>query len=414
MAAVVVALLGAMALVPAVAAAARPGLDTSFGEEGHRYLELPQTPGVAAFSEERWATGSDGVTYVLAAGTPTPYGTSGPEYLFRFGAGGALDRTFGGAAHAVVFPQRGRILELGVDSHGRPLVTSDEKGGEILRYAKSGHLDHGFGTAGRVVLPRLKGGETSVKPLPGGGLFAWVEGFESGQFTTFHLAELSEAGRPLKRFGGDGEVNVDVPGEFHVDPVVTKGGAVVIGTEGCCDARPALTRVSATGRLDARFNRTARRSLRALGGPKGGPGHAEIAAVLPLAGGGIRLFGGGFGPGFEMRLSGDGDPVAGFGERGYEPRRLSVEAAVPVGDGRVLATEDARGGHPGVYLIDRDGKLDQRFASVPIPLPEKSYSARPTLVGPGRAVVTYSHVVGCRECSRPFLTHFTLPGGSGR
>jgi hypothetical protein len=116
-----------------------------------------------------------------------------------------------------------------------------------------------------------------------------------------------------------------------------------------------------------------------------------------------------------MRLRSDGRPVPNFGDRGVEPRPLSVEAAVPVGQGMVLATEDERGGHPGVYLIAADGKLDRRFATSPIMLlPTKSYYARPTLVGPGRAVVTYSHSVGCDQCGRPFLTHFLLPTGSGR
>lgn len=219
----------------------------------------------------------------------------------------------------------------------------------------------------------------------------------------------------MKRFGGDGEVNVDVPGEFHLDPVITKGGAVLIGTEGCCDGLPALTRVSARGRLDARFDRVARRSLQMLGGSEGVVGHGEIEAVLPLGGGGIRLFGGGFGPGFEMRLQGDGHPVPGFGDRGLQPRPLTVEAAVPVGQGLVLATTELQGGYPLVYLIDGDGKLDRRFATSPIMLlPTKSYYARPTLVGPGRAVVTYSHAVGCDQCGRPFLAHFLLPTGSGR
>jgi len=358
---VVLALVTAM-LGPSVAAA-DSGLDTSFGHEGHLYLELPRTPGVSVFDEERWVTGGDGVTYVLASGSPSPYGTSGPEYLFRFGTDGALDRSFGGTDHAVVFPKRGRTLRLGVDARGRPLVTSDEKVGEIWRYTKAGHRDARFGVDGKVVLSRLTGGEVEVKPLPGGGLFAWVEPFEGGQFMNFHLAELSEAGRPVKRFGDDGEVNVDVPGEFHLDPVITKGGAVLIGTEGCCDGRPALTRVSARGRLDARFDRAARRSLQALGGSEGVVGHGEIEAVLTLGGGGIRLFGGGFGPGFEMRLQGDGTPVAGFGDRGLQPRPLTVEAAVPVGQGMVLATTELQGGHPlaagaceGVRLSRRSGR----------------------------------------------------------
>jgi hypothetical protein len=403
------------AVVPCASGAApRPGLDASFGEEGHEYLELPPTPGVAVFDEERWATGDDGVTYVLAAGSPSPYGTSGPEYLFRFGRGGGLDRSFGGAYHAVVLPKRKTIRELGVDSHGRPLVTSDEGVGEIVRYTSGGHLDRDFGNGGTVVLPRLKGGETAVKPLPGGGLLAWVESFESGQFTPFHLAKLSEAGRPLKSFGGDGEVDVDVPGEFHVDPVVTPGGAVLIGTEGCCDGRASLTRVSARGRLDSRFNQAARRSMRALRKLGSGVVKGEIQAVLPLRGGGIRMLGGNFGPGFEMRLRGDGRPVPGFGEGGVETRRWSVETAVPVGAGEVLATTELVGSRAAVFLLDADGRLDPRFAAAPIPFPAKTYSARPTLVGPGMAVVTYSHSVGCRHCARPFLTHFRLPAGSGR
>jgi hypothetical protein len=410
---VVLALVVTAMLGPSVAAA-DSGLDTSFGHEGHLYLELPRTPGVSVFDEERWVTGGDGVTYVLASGSPSPYGTSGPEYLFRFGADGALDRSFGGADHAVVFPKRGRTLRLGVDARGRPLVTSDEKVGEIWRYTKAGHRDPRFGVDGKVVLPRLTGGEVEVKQLPGGGLFAWVEPFEGGQFMTFHLAELSERGRPLRRFGRDGEVNVDVPGEFHLDPVITAGGAVLIGTEGCCDGRLALTRVSALGRLDSRFDRIARHSLGALKGAAGVGGRAEIEATLPLAGGGIRLLGGGFGPGFEMRLRSDGKPTPSFGDRGVEPRPLSIEAAVPVGQGMVLAIEEEQGGHPGVFLIDADGRLDRRFAASPIMLPKKSYYARPTLVGPGRATVTYSHSVGCDQCGRPFLTHFLLPEGPGR
>jgi hypothetical protein len=405
-------LIAASATAALPARAARPGLDTSFGDRGHRYLKLPPTEGVAVFDEERWVTAGDGTTYVLAAGSPRPYGTSGPEYLFRFDADGKLDASFGGVAHHVVFPKRRTILELGVDAHGRVLVTSDEKAGEIRRYTKAGTLDPSFGRAGRVVLPELKGGEVAVKPLPGGGLLAWVESFESGAFDPFHLAKLSEDGRLLHAFGGDGVVNVDVPGEFHVDPVVTKGGAILIGTEGCCNGQPAVTRISARGRLDVHFDTVARRSLRALHGISAED--AEITATLPLRGGGVRLLGGGFGPGFEMRLLADGRPAPGLGRHGVERRALAVEAAVAVGGGEVLATQEIYAGRPGVYLMDASGKLDPRFSRKPILLPKKSYYARPTLVGPGLVAVTYSHSVGCDHCARPFLAHFVLPPRAGR
>jgi hypothetical protein len=415
-----VAALGCVALVMAAilggssAQAAGPGLDTSSGAGGHRYLELPPTEGVAVFDEERWVTAGDGATYVLASGSPKPYGTSGPEYLFRFDPDGRLDASFGGGDHHLVFPQRTTILELGVDAHGRVLVTSDEKRGEIWRYTKAGRIDPSFGRAGKLVLPELKGGEVAVKPLPGGGLLAWVESFEGSAFLRFHLAKLSEDGRPLPAFGGDGEVNVDVPGEFHVDPVVTRGGAVLIGTAGCCDGRPAVTRVSARGRLDVHFDSTVRRSLRALEAIGSGGDAAEITATLPLSGDGVRLLGGGFGPGFEMRLRGDGRPVPGFGLRGVEHRAFSVQQAVAVGGGEVFVTAEIYGGRSGVYLMNADGTLDRRFSPQPILLQKNSYYATPTLVGPGRVDVTYSHSVGCDQCARPFLTRFVLPPGARR
>jgi hypothetical protein len=406
-----VLLLGTLANAPA--RAARPGLDASFGEGGQRYLELPSIAGVDHFDEERWVTAGEGSTYVLAAGSPTKYGTSGPEYLFRFDPDGILDRSFGGADHAVVLPKATTIYKLGVDAHGRVLVTRDEKGGQIWRYTKSGHLDPSFGHGGKLQLPTLRGGEVAVKPLAGGGLLAWVESFEGSEYQAFHLAKLSEGGRPLKRFGGDGVVTVDVPGEFHVDPVVTEGGAVLIGTTGCCSGRLALTRVSARGRLDSRFDRAARRSLRGLKKLRPGEALAEISAVLPRPGGGVRLLGGGFGYGFEMRLRADGTPVAGFGRRGAVPRPWSIEEALPVAGGEAVVTVAGYKGHPGVFLMSSAGTPDHRLSRRPIALPKKSYPTA-TLVGPGRVALTYSQSVGCDKCLGLFLAYLDLPTGSGR
>jgi hypothetical protein len=141
-------LLGALASVPAQAA--HPGLDRSFGHAGRVDLHLSLPSGASEFGAVERASAPDGSTYVLAIAVYCePACIHRRQLLYRFRPDGRLDRGFGGPLHAVrlpLFPRWGYELE--IDGQSRPLVLGGDKGPQVTRYTRAGHLDRDFGDGG--------------------------------------------------------------------------------------------------------------------------------------------------------------------------------------------------------------------------------------------------------------------------
>ena len=280
-------LVGTLAYFPALGVGR--GFDRSFGHGGRHPLTSVKPPGVSKLQYLEWLGASDGGVYVIATSECTGCGDRG-SFLFSFLRGGRVDASFGGGHGYIRLPARAESLRLAIDARGRALVSADIDGVQVRRYTKGGMPDPRFGRRGVVRLPKgVSGGflanAPTVAPMPGGGLLVSSENPAEGHgFARFHLAELQEDGAPVRTFGHKGVTAVDAAGSFHVEygPTPLRGGSVLIGAESCCTEKVSLTKVSARGRLDTRYDRTARRALRPLTALREASEEGtELTAILP-------------------------------------------------------------------------------------------------------------------------------------
>jgi hypothetical protein len=390
-------------VVGATAAAARPGLDRTFGQGGRASLGLSLPPGASKFEGVERASAPDGSTYVLAL-----VGPDRRQFLYRFWPTGRLDRRFGGSHHAVRLPVQPRWgYELAVDARSRPVVMSGDQGPRLTRYTRAGHLDRGFGHEGTAVVKTLPTEFPGFETLPGGrGFLVYTEGQEGRGYTTWDLAELTADGRPAKRFGGDGETSVEAAGNLGLEPVASRRGAVFIGGYSFNGA-PRLTRVSSNGRLDTRFNRASRRSLRPFNRLGLGSFDFEPTTVLALDDGGVEVLGWAGTKGFEVRLRADGGPAPGFAE-GYRLAPFWASGAMSLAGGAVLAYGEEHH-QVTLFVLRGDGALDRRFR--PARLPHGASVAGLAAVDPDLAQLSWSSGGRCDSCSGRYISRYVLPAG---
>lgn len=418
---VAVAVLGLVWAALAVAAP-RPGLDTSYGQGGTLTLELPVPSGYRSVYLEDTAVAPGGDAYALGSASPCPSPCEGATlFLYRYLPNGAVDRSFAGVG-AVPLPASARSRRLGVDGHGRALIlTLTESGLEVSRYKPSGRLDAGFGDGGTVSLP---GGETSTRAVAAPkGRTLLVEGrgieggggeFEQVDAHRLRLVRLLPNGRLDSSFGHKGALQVDLPGGFDTGVSFTASGAILIGGTGCCGDPITVSRITARGVLDTRFNATAERSLGRLGDLPLQGAEAELGAVVPRRDGSIDLLGkDGNGAGFELRLRGDGR-LARFGDRGLRALPLPVTAAVAGSGGGTFAISSVGEQLTAMSLLP-SGRLNPAFGGgKPIQVPKVGFAGRLARVRHGRAVVQASAL---QECSgycppKPILIRFIEPAGA--
>jgi hypothetical protein len=409
--ALLLVLLAAAMASATAAAAARPGLDRSLGKGGRQALDLSLPAGASEFGDVQRVSAPDGSTYVLAIAVYcAPACTHRRQFLYRFDPDGRPDRNFGGPLHAVrlpLFPRWG--YKLAVDGQDRPLVLGGDKGPQLTRYSQTGHLDRRFGRDGVADL-NLPTEFPGVETIPGGrGFLVYTEGEERSGYTTWHLAELTADGRPLKQFGGDGATFVQAAGNFPVDPVVSRSGTVLIGGYGNGHT-PHLTRVSSRGRLDTRFNRTTRRSFHEFARLGLDQFDFELTTVLPLAGGGVGMLGWAGNKGFEERLTAAGRPAPGFGKGGLRLQPFYATDAIPLAGGAALAYEEEHH-RVRLFVLRADGALDRRFGT--LALPQGSSASDLAGVGPDLAQLSWSRGGKCDACHGRFISRFVLPPGEG-
>jgi hypothetical protein len=398
-----------------VAGASGAGLDRSFGHGGRVKLNVPLPPGVSKFEAIERTTGPGNATYVLAL-TPLcdPACGDQQQLLYRFEPDGKLDRGFGGSGHAVHLQRLPRWgYELVVDQQGRPVLLSGDNGTQLTRYTKTGHLDQTFGQDGTVDLTRFTEGPPGIAVVPGGkgGFLIYAEGEEGRGFMPFDLEEITADGAPVARFGHDGLARVDVAGAFPIDPVPTADGGVLVGAYYFNNV-VTLTRVSNRGRLDTRFDETARRSLRVLRAMhlQRRFGELEPTAVLPVVGGGIEVLGTDYPIGFEVRLRGDGRGFPGVGRHGATIFPRPVDEAMPLAGGAVLGA-DEMGKRAGAFVLRGDGTLDRSFHFARLPEASSPYGLSPA--GSGLANFGYTQKLACKGCVGRYVARLTLPTGEG-
>jgi hypothetical protein len=391
---VAVAALLVVVALPASALAAAPGSVRSFGHGGRRSLTVPKPPGVKELVYDEWLGTADGSAYVLA--NSKCYGCGGPhQYLFKFGRRGRFEASFAGGRGYLELPGNGeRTYALAVDRHGRALAVGDDHGATVMRFTRAGRPDPGFGKHGVVRLGRLGhdilANSPTVSAMPGGGLLVSAESPNEGHgFSRYTLAKLREDGTPDRGFGRAGVTAVDAAGEFHLEagPTPLPDGSVLIVSTGL--GQPVtLTRVSARGRLDSRYDRVARRSLRPLAALDSKLWEGlEAYAAVPRAQGGVDLFGFGSPHGFEMRVAADGRAQIGFGRRGLKILPLPVSGVAPLPGGEFLATGNEFNRQTVAYVVRADGSRDRRFP--PTPLGHASFGGSPVAIGGGLANVVY-------------------------
>ena len=405
-------LIGALASAPALAA--RPGYDRSFANRGTAYLPPPPIPDLRKFSVEDKAIARSGATYVLddlaackQKGCHVPR-----QILLRYGRGGHRVTAFGRGRGYV--PIKGRGFDyLAVDDRGRPILLRSLSRPKVGRLTRDGRWDESFGGDGQVLVPRLTASLGTIQALPGGGVLATTENVEPEHgYQQVHMAELREDGRPVRTFGRHGVVNLDLAGVFHEPPVVAANGSIyVTGEDGAT-----LSRVSARGRLDTRFDLVARHTLRRyVRVLRSGQEWGETTTLVPRRGGGVDVFGFFDSHGAEAQVDARGHGVAGFGRGGVRVLDQQVWHAVDIGGGELFAVGEPLLDIGRVFVLRDDGNLDRRFnGGEPIYLSEDAHYASPALVGSGLVDVAYYRAIPCRDCRKPFVGRWVLPAGLGR
>jgi hypothetical protein len=418
--ALLVAAVASAAVASAAAATAHPGLDRAFGDHGSRLLRLPEPAAATKVKAEETVTAADGSTYVIGAVIGCK-GCAHPVGLYRFDRNGRRDSSFGGDG-VIDLPAGAAAGPLALDSRGRPMMTlgafTHDRGVEVWRLTKDGRPLPGFGRHGRAPVPKQRGDAATVTSLPDGGVLVKSEKDEpEGGYDVVYLGELRADGRPERHFGGDGHVAVAVGGAFHLEaPAIGADGAIYLGAW----EAESVSRVSARGRLDTRFDRAARRSGRQLYRYYHSlPLLAEIEArsLLPLPGGGVALFGFVGSHGFEQRFEADGSPAAAFGRSGLRLMAQIVDKAVPIGKGEVFVAGGPLLGPETASVLRADGKLDRRFnGGRPVLLTRTEATVRPAAIGAGLAAVSFGQTEKCEagRCPRAYLSRFVLPAGLGR
>jgi uncharacterized delta-60 repeat protein len=367
---------GALSLVGALAVSgialartgASGGLDRSYGARGKATIMQPPGDHFKPWSVDEYASARDGSVYVLGRGWTGSCYSCGPTYfVFRVGPSGAFDPGFGGET-GVVLPSVPFGYGLSVDTQGRPLVSSHDAGAvTVRRYEKNGQADAAFGTGGTVAVACDCQGAV-VRVVPGQKGTTLVEAdrgssgveYSAGPGAQVSLARLLANGALDPDFGGGGSSAFSLPGLSRPALLaVARNGAVLLGgSSPRIRTLVYVIRVSAKGRLDTRFNRTASRAMRRL---RRLGEFAELNSLLARGDGTVELLGPSqFTKSFDLRLRPDGRLARGFGKRGLSVLPLPLKSATLGSGGAIFAATEA----PDVtaFRVLKNGRLDRRFS----------------------------------------------------
>ena len=279
---------------------------------------------------------------------------------------GTLDSGFGGET-GVVLPNAPFDYGLSVDGQDRPLVYSHDAGSvTIRRYEKNGQADAGFGQGGTAAVAcDCQGAVVRVVPARRGKALVEVDRASSGEEYSpgpgaqVSLARLLANGALDRDFGVGGSRAFSLPGLSRPTllAVARKGAVLLGGSSPRIRTLVYVIRVSAKGKLDTRFDRTASRSMRRL--RHLGEFH-ELNSLLARGDGSIELLGPSqFTKSFDLRLRANGKLARSFGKRGLSVLPLSLKSAALGSSGAIFAATEA----PRVtaFRIFKNGRLDRRF-----------------------------------------------------
>jgi uncharacterized delta-60 repeat protein len=417
-AAALIVLLVALAGVAVANARGPAGLDTSYGEGGVATVRVPEPAYEGAHGPYAdaygFASADDGSAYMLGNLSACGGRCRNGRFVVRIESSGRMDGSYAGDGTLELPP--GYDYTVVTDPAGRTLIADLEPNRHtvvIRRFKGDGSLDRGFGKAGTVSVACSRCGERFIGlrllPSPGNRILLDVNVPESHLQSRVRLFRFRENGAPDRRFGRAGAFSFASAPSLPRAVAVAADGAVLLGGAGCCDApKIYLERVTADGKLDARFNRAAARSV----GRLSRPGESlTLGAVVPRSGGGLAALGGSQkGKGYMLRLKRDGSLAGGFGKRGLVRLPAAVGSAVPGVGGAIFAVGRTKPyDHFSAYRILADGRLDPAYgggAGLEIPLP--GGPARPLAAGAGRVLVTDQGNTFCREVcqSHPAIARF--------
>jgi hypothetical protein len=382
----------AAAIVAVVGAgSAQAKLDSSFGEGGILYVKPPVPNGWQSQQIIAVATGGDGQAFVVdrqfpLCGPNLGCGSGTGDFVFNYLGSGALNASFAGS-RGYEIPPSGVVSEplITVSSSGLPIVAhetpvSGEGPGSILlqRLLTSGAPDPTFGTSGATSFPcACNYGNTQLLPGPEGSTMVVVteEIFPgSGEAGTATVYKLNASGLPAKKFGSDGSINVRIPGQGVLDyRALAPGGATYFGGVGQSPStdQGTLTKVSASGKVDKKYTRTATASLVRL--LTGDDRQLKVEVAVAAKDGTVELFGStGESGGFELKLRASGKLESKFGKNGVRFLGRKIVAAVGGSEGTTMAL--AKGTSLRVVRILAGGGMDPAFGKSGEELPGLSGS----------------------------------------
>jgi uncharacterized delta-60 repeat protein len=398
--AAVTSLVAVCGLVLAAGAQAKPGLDPTYGQNGVAAITPTVPTGFRNPQVRQLAAARDGSVYALIYATGDPCFTYCPaSFLERFGPTGAPDPTFGqGALASLSGPATER--QIAVDAEGRVLAVGWVGGAiQVQRYDLAGNLEPSFGSNGTATFEcGCEAGAATITPARRGrilviGSYIRAEGAAPGGGYRFSLTRLLPDGSLDPTFGSAGSVNFPPKTAYPETVAVAPRGAILLGYNPCCGNVPADTvvRISAAGKLDTRFDRTAAKSLRRLSAA----GEIySLTSLLSRASGSLDLLGESEqSRGYDLRLRANGRLAVNFATRGLARLPLGVASAA-LGSGGAIFAADSKS---TAFRILSDGRLDPAFggaAGIPT-----SLSGEPVVVGVqsgGRAVVMNAGLHECR------------------
>jgi len=408
------------------AAAAQSQLDPNFGENGVVRVSPPLTSPYDSQYVSQMAAGRDGSSYVLADQHGCPEDPKRRDCvnalnLFRYTRSGAVDPAFGGADGFYEVPDTGRGggLSLMADSQGRPVIVQDfYRRVTIHRLTRTGQPDPSFGREGvATVRCRCAFGLGAVAGPRGTLTLVQYPDDRGSVSRPSTLYRLEADGSLDPRFGRGGIAEL----AYHAEDLFPTGatardGALYFAGRACCRRGHTffLTRVSARGRLDRRFTRTARRSLRVLEAPD--REWAAVRSVLVRPQGTIDLLGrtADRKRGLEMRLKPDGRPQRSFGNGGVRTPRLPVNAAVLDSDGAIFTLYTEFEGIRRLSRLLPDGSPDPAFDGVPLPESKGDYELSLVPQREGGVLVLDIGLQECPECTDdPKLIRYRTVGPAG-
>jgi serralysin len=364
------------ALFAAGPAEAQP--DSGFGQAGVLPLSPPVPSGWRQQEILGAATGSDGQVFVAARQLHCePTGCPGSrEFIFNYLANGSLTSSFGGPRgyEVPIFSPSAGVASIAVSTSGSPLVAavtpvlapSSTGTIQVQRLLPSGALDTGFGSGGTASIPcDCHYGNAQIFAGPENTTMAIVkEEVEAGGGVArgATISKLNAAGQAASAYGSAGSKTIRVPGKGTLGlQALAPGGAAYFGGVDKSGKAPrnTLTKVSASGKVDQQYSRTAAKSLELLAIPAS-EGLMEPLAAVAAKDGSVTLFGAaGKTGGFELKLRPSGKPETKFAKQGLRRLNRRIVAAVAGSEGAAMTL--AVGSSTRVLRLLADGRPDPKF-----------------------------------------------------